>query len=296
MSRAFALPNSCRHGLCHSCLLVSDDPIPEAAQHGLTAHQRADGLFMSCLCLPTGDMTVSLPGACGKERATLIAKRWLNSSVIELAFETGLRWIPGQYTTLWKDETQGRAYSICSSRKYDGLLKLHVKHYAQGVVSSWVADELQEGDELWLGEAAGHCMYTEDAHDKPLLLVGTGTGLSPLYGILLDALRQGHTQPIHLYIGAGDEHQLYFVDELQALVEAHENVQYRPVIQRGSMSAEALKGELGQQVLGMHSALRGWKVYLCGNPDMVQVIKKRCFLSGASSADILTDEFWGKQS
>lgn len=40
-----------------------------------------------------------------------------------------------------------------------------------------------------------------------------------------------------------------------------------------------------------HPALKGWKVFLCGAPEMVQKISKLVFLSGANIEDISFDAF-----
>jgi len=235
-------------------------------------------------------MTVSLPGALGKTPATLIAKRALNDSITELSFETSLRWTPGQYITLWKSEEQGRAYSSASSRKYEGLLKLHIKRHDKGIVSRWCCDELEEGQSVLLGEATGHCFYSEDAHDKPLLLAGTGTGLAPLYAIVRDALRQEHEKPIHLYTAAGEPEGLYLQSELQLLAEQYSQFHHYPVVRRKAGPGQQ-EGELSSLVMAAHSALRGWKVYLCGSPQMIEALRKRCFMAGASGGDILIDAF-----
>jgi hypothetical protein len=37
--------------------------------------------------------------------------------------------------------------------------------------------------------------------------------------------------------------------------------------------------------------LAGWKIYLCGAPDLVNTLRKRVFLGGASMGDIYADAF-----
>ena len=37
--------------------------------------------------------------------------------------------------------------------------------------------------------------------------------------------------------------------------------------------------------------LKGWRVFLCGHPEMVKSAKKRAFLSGAAMQDIYADPF-----
>jgi ferredoxin-NADP reductase len=52
---------------------------------------------------------------------------------------------------------------------------------------------LQVGDELRLGELRGGALhYDPDWQARPLWLLAAGTGLAPLWGILREALRQGH--------------------------------------------------------------------------------------------------------
>lgn len=275
-------------------MVLEAGEVTPQAQQGLTDHQISQGLFLACQCVPQGDMKIALPGKLGKIPATLISKQWLNGCVVELVFETSMRWTAGQNITLWKDEEHGRAYSIASSRKYDGLLKLHVAQYEQGLVSRWCAEGLQEGDQVLLGEANGDCFYTEDAHDKPLLLVGTGTGLAPLYGVLMDALREGHSSEIHLYVAAAEPEGLYLVDQLQRLAGEHDNFHYHPVVRRQPTEEAvegSVQGDLGVLIPKAHAALRGWKVFLCGSPKMIEGLRKYCFLAGAGGNDILFDAF-----
>ena len=37
--------------------------------------------------------------------------------------------------------------------------------------------------------------------------------------------------------------------------------------------------------------LAGWRIYLCGNPDMVKSLRKRCYLAGAAMKDIYIDPY-----
>ena len=39
------------------------------------------------------------------------------------------------------------------------------------------------------------------------------------------------------------------------------------------------------------TALKNWRVYLCGHPDMVKATRKQAFLAGASMKDIYADPF-----
>ena len=63
----------------------------------------------------------------------------------------------------------------------------------------------------------GNCFYIPDNPEQNLLLIGTGCGLAPLYGIIRDALAQGHRGAIKLYHGSKTVESLYMSKELKVL-------------------------------------------------------------------------------
>jgi len=111
-----------------------------------------------------------------------------------------------------------------------------------------------------------------------------------LYAIIREALNQDHQQPIHLYAAAGEPQNLYLQAELRALAEQNPPFHYHPVVRRNAERGQQ-QGDLVSLVMAEHNALRGWKVYLCGSPRMIETLRKRCFFAGASGSDILTDAF-----
>ena len=87
-------------------------------------------------------------------------------------------------------------------------------------MSGWFHDDAHIGERVSVLGPSGDCFYVPGKEEQPLLLVGTGTGLAPLYGILRDALRHGHRGPIHLFHGALHKGGLYLVEELRRLVDS----------------------------------------------------------------------------
>jgi CDP-4-dehydro-6-deoxyglucose reductase len=120
--------------------------------------------------------------------------------------------------------------------------------------------------------------------EQPLLLIGTGTGLAPLYGILHDALAQGHSGPIHLVHGAVRSSGLYLQDELARLAEANANISYTPT----TLEAD---GPIDQFVLKRFPKPSGFRAFLCGDPAIVQTLRKKLFLSGMDFKEIYADAF-----
>ena len=126
-----------------------------------------------------------------------------------------------------------------------------------------------------------------------MLLIGTGSGLAPLSGILRDALHQGHAGPIHLYHGARNLNGLYLTDEFHSLSEQHHQFVYHPCVSDPETIPPAgiEKGRASDLALKNHPELKGWRVYLCGNPEMVRSTQMQAYLAGASLDAIHIDPF-----
>lgn len=297
LEQGHEIPNNCRAGACHSCIMqVTKGVVPEKSQKGLKDSQKEQGFFLACSCEPEDDIDIQLADAEQlRVSATVSEINKLSSDVIELKIKTTepYQYHAGQYVTLWKDEHLGRSYSLASLPKDGGDLSFHIRLIPDGQFSGWVHNELQIGDTLFVQGPAGDCFYTSGNPEQNLLLVGTGTGLAPLYGIIHDALKQGHTGEIHLFHGALNPAELYLTDELNQLAQQHENVIYHPCVltaEKGMLS-NIMEGDISKIALETVPKPNGWKSYLCGNEDLVNQLKKKIFLAGSNMNDIYADPF-----
>ncbi len=291
------VPFSCRAGACQSCMLrASHGTIPVAAQQGLKDTLKAEGWFLACRCKPTSELSIDLDASATPTlSARVVAKQQLSPHVMGLWLQSGepLKYFAGQYLTLWRDAATGRSYSLASLPE-ERQLELHIARVNGGALSSWLHDTLEIGDSLNIQGPMGDCFYLPGDPEQPLLLVGTGTGLAPLYGIMRDALQQGHSGPIHLFHGARTADYLYYHDKLTTLSAQVNNLYYYPsLVDAGDgMPAEGVEIGAVDQLLKQHlPVLEGWRVFLSGAPDIVKQLRKQCFLAGASSNAIHTDPF-----
>ena len=289
----FEVPCSCSSGVCHGCMAQAlEGKIPAAAQMGLSANQRRLNFFLPCQCYPDSDLHFTLASNLeARSSATLIEKRILNQRVLLARFKVDIDWRAGQHIIIWRTETRGRTYSIASSPD-DGYVELHVRRRPDGLVSHWLEHELEVGDQCQFSPATGDTYYSPAMPGQPVLLVGTGTGLAPLSGILRQALNDGHHGEIHLYAAAGEPQFLYMMDELKALAEQHPDLHYHPVVHRNPDNVpDVLLGDLIELIPQRHPKLRRHLVYLCGAQPMVDVLKEHCFYAGALMDDIFIKTF-----
>lgn len=289
-----AIPFSCRNGVCQTCMMQSADRLSSsAAQNGLKSTLQAQNFFLACTCRPAADMSITLSADVNRlMTATVTAIRSLNEEILCVGLDCPdlTQYHAGQFINLYRDAHFSRSYSIASVPT-DDYLRLHVRRLPDGRMSNWVHDQLQVGDSLQISAPIGSCFYLPDQPEQPLLLIGTGSGLAPLMGILRDALSQDHVGPIHLYHGSRDVAGLYLVEELRELAHLYPDFYYTPCVSNGVEAPEYKTGRAVDVALAAHPDLTGWRIYLCGNPDMVKIARKKAYLAKAAMSDIYADAF-----
>lgn len=291
------IPHACREGVCQSCLMRSlDASPPSVSQKGLKDTLQHQKYFLACRCSPEQDMTVALPdyeGGC--MTAEVYEKELLSHDILRLvlSYEEEFNFRAGQFVHLKRSEDElSRSYSIANTPAQGNFLEFHIKRLLDGQFSTWVHNELAIGDKLTVSEAKGTCHYLPGKSDQPLLLVGTGSGLAPLIGIINDALDQGHSGPIRLYHGSREPEGLYLIDQIQMLAETFENFHYTPCVSGEHNREEFAKGRAHDIALSSADTFSGWRVYLCGHPEMVNQTKMMAYMKGASLNDIYADAFY----
>jgi CDP-4-dehydro-6-deoxyglucose reductase len=289
--------HSCKAGICGSCMMrATEGGLPEKAQSGLRDSWKMQGYFLPCVCLPDSDLFITRVNADARCGASIAELERLSPDVfrVRFAFDAPVSFRAGQYVTILLAGNLARSYSIaslpaCPPEGHE--IDIHVRRIAGGRMSGWLHDTARAGDRVEILGPSGSCFYVPGNPDQPLLLAGTGTGLAPLYGILMDALEQGHTGPIHLFHGALRKDGLYLVDELRRLAAVHSNVEYTPTVLNGSDDGDIEVGSIDHIVMKRFPKLNGWRAFVCGDPGVVKLLKKKIFLAGAASRDIYADAF-----
>ena len=287
-------PYSCRKGTCFSCMAraVTGD-LPPGSQDGLRDSLCDQGYFLACRCAPSSDLVIAAPDDAalyGRAAVTDIDRLSDDIARVRLVTAMPLYYHAGQFINLRRPDGLVRSYSLASVPTLDQFLEIHVKRLPGGQMSEWVHGALQPGDALDIQGPNGGCYYLPGEPDRPLLLIGTGSGLAPLIGIARDALNDGHRGPVYLYHGSRTADGLYLRDTLDELSARIENFHYHSCLS-GESAAGCRAGRADVVALADHSNLQGFRVYLCGLPPMVHSARKAAFLAGAALPDIYADPF-----
>ena len=292
LKNGYEVPHGCRSGICQSCMMVSKDGIvPEQAQTGLTESQKKSGYFLSCCRSSDNKITVSKEIELNKYSATVIEKTILENDVVRLRVTPVFDYMPGQFATLWKDGLIARSYSIASHPRLDDYIEFHIKRYINGAFSNWAYHNLKAGDEIQVQAPRGDCVYHSQNKQQTLFLAGIGTGLAPLYGILRDAIHNGHTGDIDLIVAAKDEAGFYMRNELNSLQLKHEKLNIHFICQTETNVKDLMSGDVYQLTETYFPSFKNVRVFLCGAGSFVSKMKKQCFLAGANMSDIFADSF-----
>jgi len=284
------VPSSCRNGVCHTCILQGKGDIPADSQKGLSENKVREGFFLSCICRPKSELTIK-HGLTLLE-AQVIEKTFLKKDVVRLRLTkpADFTYHPGQYITLMKDKLLSRSYSLAGINT-DNFLELHIKIVDGGKMSTWVFESLNVADKLNITYSSGECFYVQNNKEQTTLLAGTGTGLAPLVGIARDMIAQGHSGEIHLFHGNRSEQGLYLDEELRQLAKDTKNLHYYACLKEESDNSFFETGTLQQVIMRQLPNLKEAKAFLCGNPDFVKDMKKKCYLLGMKLSDIHCDPF-----
>ena len=290
-----AIPHSCRKGVCLACLLRCSRGDPGAgAQAGLRDTLRHQGHFLACQSQPESDLDIAPAAETDLFLSAEVASlRNLGAAVrrVELRPLRNFDYRPGQFINLRGPGGLVRSYSLASLPGSGTTLELHVQRYDNGAMSGWIFEQLKPGDRVEIQGPNGACFYLPGDAAQPLLLIGTGTGLSPLLGIARDALARGHSGPIRLYHGSRTRWGLYMDGALRGMFAGRENVSYSACVSRDAPENGMRRGRADDLAFADHASLEGWRVFLCGYPPMVSAAKKRAYLAGARLEDIHADPF-----
>lgn len=139
-----------------------------------------------------------------------------------LIFDTAFTYKPGQFITLivmLDGNEHRRSYSLTSSPHTGELPAITVKKVNNGLFSSYLIDQVKVGDSVQAMMPAG--TFTLDCNfnnTRDIVLIGAGSGISPLMGILKSVLHEESKSKVYLIYGSRNENSIilfYALEELK---------------------------------------------------------------------------------
>lgn len=169
-----------------------------------------------------------------------------------------------------------RAYSI-ASHPCDDQLSLCVRevHYTlrgRERFGTATGSLLQGGDTARVYCRSNPGFHLPNAGDAPLLLVGTGTGIAPLMGLMQEQQATGGEREVHLVFGEKHhEHDFLYREQLRHWHACGALAGLHTAFSRDSAQKIYVQHVLQQRANEVRAVLaRGGHLYLCGNKSHLE--------------------------
>jgi ferredoxin-NADP reductase len=182
-----------------------------------------------------------------------------------------------------------RSYSIANPPEEPGVA-ITVERLDEGEVSPYLAEVVQEGDQLELRGPIGG-WFTWDARDGgPLLLVAGGSGLVPLMSMLRHRRAAGSDAPARLLLSAQRPEVVLYRSELEALGDDVLTLTYTRAAPPGWTGAtRRVDRALLEQVAWPPESEP--RIYICGPTGFVDAVADALVALGHPAERVRTERF-----
>jgi len=313
--QGIALMHGCKEGQCGSCKAIltegdayEDVELMKFSTFALPDSERDQDHVLLCRTQVFNDISIellnydeellarSIPVA--EYSATVLSIEHLTHDIrrLDLESDSPIKFWAGQYVDITL-ETKGitRAFSMANPPSQSSALSFIIKKYPDGEFSSLLDGDLTQGDKLTLKGPYGTCSRRE-GRTGSMILVGGGSGMSPLWSILKDQLASGENREMYFFYGARTEEDLFYLDEFAEISAANEKFTFIPALSE-SVENDGWSGETGfihevveryMQKIDIESDM---EAYTCGPPPMIDAVLPVFQMNGIDPDNIHFDKF-----
>lgn len=298
-------PHDCTVGTCGSCrsrLLSGRVDAITPFGYTLSREELQAGYILACQAIPESDLRIEVELPDAEDVPVSVGGRIVDIQdlthdirKVTWQLDAPLRFKAGQYMNVrWPAGPGHRSYSFCHAPSPEGSLRVSafVRRVPGGAFT----------DSLFAGEFADTEFTVDGAHggfwlrpgDGPILLVGGGSGLSPLMSLLEDAAARNVRRDVVLLFGGRGERDLYCLDEIAGIAARWDaRFQFRPVLSEEQVEG-VRHGLVTQEIADAIAELGGapgLQAYMCGPPPMIDAAVASLTAQGVALDAIHYDKF-----
>ena len=309
--QGISVMHGCKEGQCGSCkskLVDGDIELLKYSTFALPDYESETGHVLLCRTHAYSDVSFellnydedllsrSIAVKAFAGRVTGISALTSDIRLLEIELDRPLKFWAGQYVDLTlEDSGITRAFSMANAPGESTNLRFIIKKYPNGAFSSKLDGELGVGDAVVAKGPYGTCFRREE-RTGPMLLIGGGSGMSPLWSILTDHIESGEQRPVRFFYGARTRADLFYLEELATIAAKLKDFKFIPALSHAE-AGEKWEGETGfiHEVVLRH--LRGENLtgaidaYACGPTPMIDAVLPILQMNGVEPDHIYFDKF-----
>lgn len=309
--QGISLMHGCKEGQCGSCkskLIEGDIELLKYSTFALPDYESETDHVLLCRTHAFSDVSFellnfdedllsrSIAVKDFKGKVTAVSNLTHDIRFLEIEIEKPLKFWAGQYVDLTlTDKSITRAFSMANAPDGGTRLSFIIKKYPNGAFSSLLDGELKMGDPVVAKGPYGSC-FRREARPGPMILIGGGSGMSPLWSILADHIASSEQRPIRFFYGARSRADLFYLEELSAIAAKLSDFKFIPALSNAT-AEDKWEGETGfiHEVVLRH--LRAEKLagslnaYACGPTPMIDAVLPVLQMNGVEPEHIYFDKF-----
>ncbi len=216
-------------------------------------------------------------------------------------------YLPGQYLTVrvsipGMERPVVRSYSL-SDVPRDDHYRLTIKRIASrsensqsasGLVSTYFHDRLAVGDCIEAKAPTGTFTIDVTQHDRPVVLIGGGIGLTPLVSMVNSIVAADSPRETWLLYGVRNDREHIMRTYLEAVTRVHPNIHLHIFYSQPSREIDDPSTHAGYIDLGAIQRLiptNAYDFYVCGPPPMMDSVTRDLEAWGVPADRVRTEAF-----
>jgi len=313
--QGISLPHGCKEGQCSACkcvLLNGETEMGKYSTFALSDMERDSNHILLCRTQALEDVEVELLNYDEELLSKSIAVKTFDGEIVnyeslthdirhvQIKLASPIKYWAGQFVDITVKTETGekitRSFSMANQPSNNETLSFIIKKYPEGKFSGLLDNGgIKVGDKVSVNGPYGACFRRED-RDGPIILVGAGSGMSPIWSILHDHIESGEERPVYFFYGARTQNDLFYLDKIEQITSAHPNVKFIPVLS-ASDDDQSWTGERGFVHEAVDANLKKLgiegegDVYACGPPPMIDALTPVLFMCDYDTDRIFYDKF-----
>jgi len=196
----------------------------------------------------------------------------------------------GQYIALYLDINEiktSRPYSISSSPNNREYYDITIRRVENGLVSNFLLDEVKEGDTLESSGPSGTFHYNPIIHDKTLVCLAGGSGITPFMSMIDDIVERNLDRDLYLFYGNTTLDDAIGHHRLTEISKQHKCINYIPVIENPKNTYTGKTGFITSDLIKEVLADMNQKsFFICGPQAMYDFCLPELFALGIPEKNI----------